>query len=110
MADKNETYSVPGQLAVALQSGRGQFVQLYMAEIDKGIEIPREQLKEIVRLVGDMIEDNRQLRHENQVLRSLISDTKVELKEQLDHIEFARNEARKTLREMQQQIDELDED
>lgn len=110
MTDRNETYTIPGHLAIALQSGRGELAQLYVNEVEKGHEIPKEQLIEIVRLVGDMINDNRKLRHENEVLRTLFNEFKSEIKEKLQQIDFARNGARKLLREMQQQVDELDED
>ena len=60
---ESNIYTVPAPMAAALGSGRGKmFAMLFNKEIDGGYEVPMEQVKEIIRLAGDLIEDNQKLK------------------------------------------------
>ncbi len=60
LADENETYLVPGEIAVALSTGRPMMINPLYRRLTEGDEIfvlSREHQAELVRLLRDLIED-----------------------------------------------------
>ena len=52
---------IPTEVAVALQTGRGQFVDMLANEVREGRDLPREQVIDLLTLVKNLIEDRADL-------------------------------------------------
>ena len=89
----NELYTIPMPIAAAISSGRGKiFAMLFNKEIDNGHEVPVEQVKELIRLIGDLIEDN----HNMKVAIHRINEAKIQLDELKTEINLCSKKAADT--------------
>jgi len=89
----SDIYTVPEPMAAALGSGRGKlFAKLFNDAIDGGHEVPVEQVKEIIRLAGDLIEDNRKMK----VAMQRIQDAKIQLNKLKTEISLCSDKAART--------------
>lgn len=57
-------YTLPNELSVALLTNRMQFVQLYQNRVDAGHMPTADELREILRLMADLLEDRQTLTKE----------------------------------------------
>jgi len=98
-----ETYTIPAPLAAALGSGRGNiFATLFINEIDNGHEVPVEQVKEIIRLVGDLIDQNHAL---NTAVQR-INDNKDYITDLLDEIDTIKTKLEEVRNDIGEEIAE----
>lgn len=75
MAEKNETYLLPGEVSVALSAGRPQFLEILEAQIrNGGRELPREQVADLLRLVRDLLADRAKAEDKITVLKRRLSE------------------------------------
>lgn len=101
-----DMYKLPAGVVLALNSNRGQLMSLYRNEVKKGLEVPLEQLDEILRLLGDMIDDNFKLRSKNERLSTLFTEFVGELDSINSKVDEHRKEVNKLINEAQEQIKE----
>jgi len=97
----SDAYTIPAPLAAALGSGRGSlFTTLFNNEIDKGHVVPVDQVKEIIRLVGDLIDDNHKLKTAIQRMNDIkdyMADLEVELEGITEKLQEARTEIKEEI-------------
>lgn len=73
-ADKNETYTVPGEVFLALTTGRTEFLDILARRVLCGEGIPLEQQSELFRLMKDLIKDRVEDRKKIQELENKMKD------------------------------------
>ena len=57
IAGLDETYDLPGEIAIALHTGRDQFLTMLDNKIGAGNVMTPEQQREVLRLLRDLIAD-----------------------------------------------------
>jgi hypothetical protein len=73
---EDRIYTIPAQIGAALSSGRGIFAEVLAKEVKKGdTHLCKEEVSEIICLVGDLIEDNRKLKNRILSLNCELADT-----------------------------------
>lgn len=65
-------YALPPEVAVALNTGRQQFILMLINQIEQGRALPPEQIIEVLRLCAHMFEDRQHLRHKLQEFSNLV--------------------------------------
>jgi hypothetical protein len=65
---KNDTYMVPGEIALAVSTGRTEFISTLINNINAGQQLEVLQQTELLRMLKDMIEDtHRRKAHFNEM-------------------------------------------
>ena len=76
VADSNETYKLPGEIYMAINTGREVFLEMLKNRIDKE-PLDRDAQKEIITLLRDLIVDRANDRQRIQQLENTIKDMKL---------------------------------